>query len=85
MGRHLTHLEIKSVTQHLGKKMHESAEERFRVIPTQCLLFSSCLLAERSDPGEDQELRWPQERSTLHQQSPDTKGKEREKFSQQFL
>lgn len=64
--------------------MHESAEEeRFWVVPTQCLLFSSCLLVERSDPDQDQELRWPQERSTSHQQSPDTQRKEKQKFSQQ--
>lgn len=55
------------------------------MVPTQCLLFSSCLLVERSDPDEDRERRWPQERSPLHQQSPDTQSKEKEKFSQQFL
>lgn len=55
------------------------------MVPTQCLLFSSCLLVERSDPGEDQERRWPQERSMLHHQSPDTQRKEKEKFSQQFI
>lgn len=57
-------LEIKrviwSLTQHL-----------FQKVPTLCLLFSSCLLVERSDPEEDQELHWPQERSTLYQRSPD--------------
>lgn len=55
------------------------------MVPTQCLLFSSCLLVERSDPDEDQERRWPQERSTLHQQSPDPQRKEKAKFSQRLL
>lgn len=36
-----------------------------------CQLFSSCLPVDRSDPAEDQELHWAQERLTLHQQSSD--------------
>lgn len=37
---------------------------RDREIPTQSVLISSCLPADRFDPAEDQRLRWAQERST---------------------
>lgn len=48
----------------------------WRYQPSACG-FSSCLPVGRSDPAEDQHLRWPQETPTLYQQSPDRQRKQK--------